>query len=483
MEIYDVKRLQREGRNINLPFCLALEGSSDRLSCKELLRVVPGRRAVCLGTWGGKPVIAKLFYRPLQINRHLRREAGGMRALSKAGIPSPDLLYTGKAVNTKIGVILLEYLHPAKNINEILNDIHAKDKKLVFFRKLVLILAKMHQTGLRQRDLHLKNFMMNDNIIYSIDGSSIEKNIKGRSLKVGASINNLALLFVQLISHDPSLEVDKLYYYDYSNTRGWDVSPKIFQKLQGRIDYWEKQGSKRYLKKIFRESSDFILCKSFTKYVMCKRSHHTSNMESFLCNPDQILGEHQTLMLKKGNTTTVAKITMDNRNFVVKRYNIKGFWHGLRRCFMKTRAAHSWQNAHHLLTLGIKTPMPIALLEKRLGPFKKTAYFISEYVEAPHLWDFFKCSDDRQKLAIVHMIADIFRKFKLAKICYGDMKASNIIVHQQKPFMVDLDAMRVYENRWRFISAHKKDIKRFLKNWVDFPDTKNLFKEIVSQAK
>jgi hypothetical protein len=44
------------------PFQLALAESDDVLFCKDIVRVIPGKRIVAFGTWGDKPVVAKLFY-------------------------------------------------------------------------------------------------------------------------------------------------------------------------------------------------------------------------------------------------------------------------------------------------------------------------------------------------------------------------------------------------------------------------------------
>ena len=469
------KRLHKAGRSIELPFCLSLEGSDDVLHCQSLLRIVPGRRAVLLGKWGKREVIAKLFYWPLRINRHLKREEAGTRALLNAGIATADILYVGNARDTGVGVLLLKYIQPAGSFRDVWNAIDSQGEKRDLLRRLMQILAKMHQAGLKQRDLHLDNFLIKGHEIYSMDGSNIKRNKAGHPLKVAESLNNLALLFSLSIFRDRSMV--RGLYADYANVRGWEDTDDIFDDLQLRIERRQNRGMKRYLRKIFRESTEFICNKSLTRFMVCKRAYYTPAIAAFLDEPDRILNNLENPLLKRGGSSTVGRIKIDDHDLVVKRYNIKGFWHGLRRCFMATRAVHSWRNAHQLLKLGIATPMPIAFLEKRFGPFRGTAYFINEYVEGPRAVDFFKGSDLHRKLAVARGIAEIFEKLQLARISHGDMKATNIIIHHHQPVLVDLDVMHVHISRRRFDAAHRKDIRRFFKNWIGSPEVDALFRD------
>jgi len=480
MNSYDEKQLRKAGRGIELPFSLSLEGSDGVLHCERLLRIIPGRRAVLLGKWGKKQVVAKLFYRPLHIDRHLRREVEGTRALLRAGIMTPDLLYVGNAKSATLGVLLFEYIHPASPLEEVWNAIDNTEEKRDLFRQLVLILAKMHQAGLKQQDLHLNNFVMESHAIYSMDGASIKRNKRCHPLKLPESLNNLALLFAQLTLQDSSLVHDLCT--DYSESRGWKITDDILVKLQSEIERSRRGRIRRYVRKLFRESTEIVCRKSFTRFMLCKRINYTQEMKAFLENPDRLLDNQNDLLLKKGNTCTVGRIELDDHDLVVKRYNIKNFGHGLRRSVMATRAAHSWRNAHLLLLLGIATPRPVAMLEKRCGPFRRKAYFISEYLDGPHALDFFREGDLHEKSAVARRIADIFKSLKSARISHGDMKATNILIHEQEPVLIDVEGICAHHSRRRFLSAHRKDIKRFFQNWKDLPKIGRMFKEIMNQT-
>jgi tRNA A-37 threonylcarbamoyl transferase component Bud32 len=129
--------------------------------------------------------------------------------------------------------------------------------------------------------------------------------------------------------------------------------------------------------------------------------------------------------------------------------------------------------------MGIPTPRPVALLEKRFGPFRSTAYFVNEYVEGPRAVDFFKGGDLREKKEVARRMVEILKKMESARVSYGDMKATNFIIHKKDPALVDLEAMRVHISPRRFAAFHSKDVRRFLKNWSDAPEVGNLFRELM----
>ncbi len=82
----------------------------------------------------------------------------------------------------------------------------------------------------------------------------------------------------------------------------------------------------------------------------------------------------------------VAKITLDGREFVVKKYKRPT----IANCFIytffrKSKAHRAYEYALKLLKLGISTPFPVAYIEeKRYGLFH-TGYLVTEYMDSPTL--------------------------------------------------------------------------------------------------
>jgi tRNA A-37 threonylcarbamoyl transferase component Bud32 len=205
-------------------------------------------------------------------------------------------------------------------------------------------------------------------------------------------------------------------------------------------------------------------------------------LRKLLENPDAVLQADSTLFLKQDATTTLGVVSIDNRQLAIKRYNIKGFFHAIKRSLRCSRAAICWEHAQTLLKAGISTPYPVAMIEKRFWIFRNTAYFINEYVHGEHIRDYLsnKSISAESKIRVAENIIQLLQKFEVSGIAHGDMKPENILIVDEQPVLLDLDGMRVYQNRgWYYQREHQKDIKRFMKNWVSYPDIKQLFEKLM----
>ncbi|MFO7885368.1 MAG: lipopolysaccharide kinase InaA family protein [Desulfobacteraceae bacterium] len=226
--------------------------------------------------------------------------------------------------------------------------------------------------------------------------------------------------------------------------------------------------------------NDLFKKKSFNIFLLCKNDRYTPEMENFLKNPDTAFDIPDDLLLKNGNSATLVKTAINNKELVIKRYNMKTIAHALRRAFKKTRAWQSWHYAHLLQKIGIHTPYPVAMKEKRFGPFRNKAYFIFEFVQGSTAFDYFHDQniDFKNKLIVAEKIIDMLNKLKDSKLSHGDMKATNIIINDDMPYLIDLDSMNHHKTQYLFKKARKKDINRFIKNWDDLPEIEKLFKQI-----
>ena len=187
--------------------------------------------------------------------------------------------------------------------------------------------------------------------------------------------------------------------------------------------------------------------------------------------------------LKSGNTCTVGSAFIANQQVVIKRYNIKNIWHGLKLGVSQSRAAKSWANAHRLSILNIATAKPLALIEARFGWIKRRAYFLSANIDAPDIAEFFAGNIDLEtKQKVAYETALLFYKLNLLQISHGDCKASNIKMVEGKPVLIDLDSMQSHTCAWWFEKKHIKDIKRLMQNWANNPETSAIFKQAFVQA-
>jgi tRNA A-37 threonylcarbamoyl transferase component Bud32 len=301
----------------------------------------------------------------------------------------------------------------------------------------------------------------------------------GKPLAIPESLENLGLFFAQFYPRFDGL-VPRAFRL-YAEKRTWPVEDDLSARLLKNVFSQRNSRKRAYLKKIYRECSAFVCQRAWNRFMVYDRAFYNEAMVRFLADPDHVMNSGR--VLKKGNTSTVTMVEINGQNMVVKRYNIKNTRHAFKRSFRPSRAWISWRNAHLLTSLGIATPKPIALVEKRLGPFRSTAYFITEYVDSIDAYCLFH-SDRITEInpeSIVARFGQLFQMLVDASISHGDSKATNYIITSNDLYITDLDAMREHRFKGRFRRAFGRDLARFMQNWEDLPEVSRIFCEKINK--
>lgn len=448
-------------------FDLRLSDGS-QLTDLRVVRCVASKRLVCSGHWNGEPIFAKLFIGQ-QAERHARRDAAGIARLSSAGILTPPLLHSSATGGLQI--LIFKAIVEGQNAEEAYH-VSTFPERLALAEKLVATVAEHHSAGLLQTDLYLKNFLVEAGRIYTLDGDAIKPLPTFRAR--GASFNNLALLLSKFDVVEMAAWLNTLAEV-YSSHRPDNLKVDL-RELQTKMMRYRHLAVDGYAsKKIFRQCTDVAVSRSWHHFLAMRRDGFSASLERQLLDaPDDLVDMPQQQKLKGGNTCTVALAEINDRKVVVKRYNIKSFWHWMGRFWRPSRAANSWTNAHRLLMHGIATARPVALLERRFGPLRGKAYFLADYIESPNLADFMQDAlhTEAQKQAVFQAVAELMHKLLLLQIVHGDMKASNIHIEDSRPILIDLDSLQEYKSKARFAIGHVRDLKRLIRNWEYQPEIK-----------
>ncbi len=475
-------QLAGAGRDLPVPFGIGLLSGADKenLVCHEVFRLLPGKRVVARAEWNGREVLAKLFVDSSAAARHRSREESGVRALLDAGIRTPEILGAG-ALADGGEFILFEYLQNADSLAAQWDAASTDPDHMAVLRQALSTIGAMHRAGLVQHDIHLDNFLLCRDALYCIDGADVDAGNAGRPLPAQQSLANLGLFFAQLYPCFERMVPQGYEYYLQARGQGLDGVdvPQVLAEVHRQRGFRQKH----FMGKIFRDCTAFAVRRSWRRFTVCDRRDDTAELREVLDNPDRYLfGEG---LLKEGNTATVGLVEVDGRSLVLKRYNIKGTWHGLQRAFQVTRGWKSWRNGHMLLFLGIPTPRPVALVEERYGPLRSRAFLLTEAVSGPHALQYFSGDLDTLPDAgpFARQLADILEGLYAASISHGDLKATNLLVPDSGPTLIDLDAMRQHRSRGSFRKAFNKDLDRFMKNWEKVPDAKALFDPLVERLR
>lgn len=448
---------------------LILEDGS-LLSDLVLVRRVPGKRDVYRAKWQNQHVYAKVFIGKNHAY-YASRDLNGVQSLADAGIETPPLLTQSKLRDVQAQALVFQAIAQAQNAEEAWRS---SDDAARFdvARRLVTALARHHQAGLIQTDLYLKNFLVREDKIYTLDGDGIRR--LPRLFRKHHRLANLATLFSKMDVLDDQ-RIPQLYQH-YCRLLGvvYDMPDQLTvqrqtQKIRSRM------ASAYADKKVFRNCTDVKVSTGFRYFLAAAR--HFEWMTERAEPLDALLG-NAAANLKNGNTCTVGKAMIADRVVVIKRYNIKNFWHGLNRALRPSRAAVSWGNAHRLMISEVATPAPLALYEERFGWLHRRAYFLSEYVEAPDAQQFFagSVSAEDKKMAAANIARLLYRLY-LFRFSHGDFKANNIKLVNLEPVLIDLDAMQAHRCIGSFERRHIRDLQRFMQNWAYDAETAALLKQ------
>ncbi len=447
------------------------------LAISEIVRVVPNKRLVCKAVWNSVQVYAKLFIGG-NAKRYAQRDQQGVQALVHANIATPDLLYADRIDAGE--VLIFKAITAAQNADALYQQMLAleqKNARLQLMLQLTSIVAQMHNANLQQTDLYFKNFLLDADVVYAIDGDGIQP--FSAFFKKRQKRRNLAQLLSKLDGLDTHWIGD--CYTHYCRQTATNHSPQDSAALHALTQKLRQKAASNYAdKKVFRTCTDVKVKQSFHQYMAIAHDFDARDLSAEQLDNDLGIAQNR---LKSGNTCTVGSTFIANQNVVIKRYNIKNIWHGSKLGVSQSRAAKSWANAHRLTILNIATAKPLALIEARFGWIKRRAYFISANIVAPDIAEFFaQAPGVLTKQKVAYETALLFYKLNLMQISHGDCKASNIKIVDGKPVLIDLDSMQAHTCSWWFDKKHIKDLKRLMRNWADTPETSAIFKRAFVQV-
>ncbi len=477
IEMTTQRQFQKLDHDFNQLFSMPLRQHT--LLCEKTLRILPKKRIVVLGAWKDKKIVAKIFF-SRRAEQHMRDEIKGARMLTLAKIHTPNIIFYGQSIISGVYFVIYKYIEHAVDIQDIwINKQEPNQLKVVLF-SMQDILIKQHQNGLYYTDLHPHNFILGSDHTYLIDPAEVKCVNFKLALSVDKSLENLVVLYSQLAPKFQTIVIEA--FHQYSLARGWKITHEL-EKHMLTILYKERcLRLGNYLKKTNSTCRTFVAKSTLSFRFACMRNELTDEMRRFFQSPGSMIqGED---ILKNGNTCTTFRTKLNDKTVVVKRYNVKNFWHFLKlSCQEKSRALRSWENANALELLCVPSPKPIAFLENRfLGIFRKESYYIFEYVEGEILEDYFpKITDQDEMVKVAKQMMGLLQIFSCMRIAHGDMKATNFVYHFGKIYVLDLDAMKFCLPARQFAKCHKKDVARMLKNWENHPNIARCFEAILKE--
>ncbi|SHM31814.1 lipopolysaccharide kinase InaA family protein [Phytopseudomonas punonensis] len=453
--------LNDAGRSPSLPLSVDLPGATP-IELHSLLRVLPGQRYVGRAQWQKRVVLAKVLVGN-KAERHFARELQGAQLLAQQGLCTPLLLEHGVRAGEG-GWLLFEFLEGARSLADewqaVANEPLLSDMQQQVLGEALGVIGQLHRRGLWQEDLHLDNLLRHEGNLYLIDGGGIRAETPGSALSRDRVLENLGLFFALFPRPIDDFIEELLVHYLLVN--GEHALP-----LEALLKSVAKARGLRlhaFMAKIQRECTAFRVWRGASRLQVVRRDEDAL-LAPVLVDPDAAIASGEPLKL--GGSSTVARVRVAERTLVIKRYNIKGFGHWLRRFWRPSRAWHSWCEGNRLDFLDIATPKPLAVLERRTLWLRRQAYLITEHTPGVDIIARFapygvnELPPETDLLALERLFAALLRE----RISHGDFKGNNILWQDDRWALIDLDAMQYHGQAGSFKAAYARDRARLLRNW------------------
>jgi len=314
--------------------------------------------------------------------------------------------------------ILTESLNPAMPLDkwheQQLNGGSAGKQRIrVCINMLAEFLAKMHAAGIEHRDLHCGNIFLtkngNDVRLAVMDLHRIR--LHGRMHRRRRSINMAMLMHDRLASTTRTERLKFLRTYMKAakvkgTLRGWQWLVEFFwAKHAGRL---YRQRDRRVLGrknlyfarlKLKNHWKGHVILASKRRMLnsrAAKMEFRITDWQQLLRQPEKLLYGDDVEVVKESASVRVIRriITIGDKQVDVhiKQARRKKKINAILDCLRPSRAVSAFRLGQMFLTRRIPTPLPMAALEKRIGPFLLDSILITETLDSPSLQRFMTCN-------------------------------------------------------------------------------------------
>ena len=343
--------------------------------------------------------------------------------------------------------------------------------KREFVKKIAEISKKMHDGGMNHRDFYLCHFHVDIDLdvkkkIYLID---LHRAQIRRRVPTRWATKDIGGLFHSIIQFGIS-ETDCYrflsIYFNCSFRR-------LVREKSSFINKSRFRAYSMHMKPILQEI-DINSKKQFPDHSIYqkelgsnyrwigKKEFLSDSMLLILRNLDFYMEKGEVIKKERGHF--IVSLDVGKNKIFIKKYQVKNFWHLLRKQFSKSRAYNSWIAAHWLNNVGIETAKPIAVFERFNTFTTLDSYLLSFAIEGTPLKESLYASDHLRIISA--RIASFFKRLRWIGFNHGDAKSSNFFF-KNNLIVFDLDISRRRNLLMLIDRKIKKDILRIIRSFDD----------------
>lgn len=418
-----------------------------------------------------------------------RTEWQAIKKFEQLGVPTMRIAGFGERGSNparRESFLITDEIAPAISLEQFCAEWPEHRPPLAYKRRLIAAVAaiarQLHENGVCHRDFYLCHFLLTTTVDHDVDYGvppelrviDLHRVLIRRHLARRWVIKDLAGLYYSAM--DCGLTRTDLAYFlkcytGLSWREAWTRHQHDWSQIELKARRIARRDQYKILKNVasnlYRNGADVTRLQTFDRLALFHGKDESEALRAFIDHPDRFIA--QAAMIKDGDSTTVVRLSIGHLDCVVKRYNIKNFGYLLRRLFRPSRAWYCWRNAHWLNLAGVITPNPVLMLERRWGPLRREAYFVTQWEDADDALTLLNsnCHDAVDWHHFDTLVNGVLLQLKRAQIIHGDMKASNFLYNGEQLVVLDLDAMRHERSVTRYNKYFRRDVLRFLANWSD----------------
>lgn len=347
-----------------------------------------------------------------------------------------------------------------------------------FIEKVALISRNLHKNGINHRDYYLCHFHVDKNMDIEKEISLIDLHRAQLRSFVPArwASKDIGGLFHSAMG----FKLNERDFYRFIKTY-FQCSLKEALETHSRfIQTSRERAFRMFMKPILKEInlSFSEIQKDTSEYLgrnednlrwIAKKKYLSKNLRKIISQVDTYMEKGKRIKDERGHK--IVRLNLNEEIFIIKKYQIKGLLHYLRKFFSQTRAFTAWKASHWFNAAGIKTFNIVAVIERYNSLTTTESYLISLNQPGERL-DEVDLNKQKEHL-IENRLSSFFKRLRWIGFNHGDAKSSNFFLFQKELFVFDLDISKKIFLKFRVKNKIIKDQRRLLKSFEEHKKTKD----------
>ena len=313
--------------------------------------------------------------------------------------------------------------------------------------KLAVFVRNIHEKGFCHYDLHAGNILIKfkkeqnvlDSDLYLMDLHRVKI---FKSVSANKRMFNLAQIFNSLSSM--MTNADKLNFVrSYGNNALGNITDesKLVRQIDEQSSAIRNIHYRSRLKRCMKESSVFSWKVIANMKIFFRKGYDTDSLQKLIeKHNNALVNNDSAVIIKLDSKTALTRYTFNDKtvqNVVVKQYRASCPGCLVKNIFRGSAGRKAWVAGNGLRVYGFHTPLPLALVEKKISGIITNSYLIMEEVKDSLEMDryilknFSNQKDLKKKRELIRAFAKILGEMHNHNIFHYDLKTCNIMVKEK----------------------------------------------------